>query len=128
MIGSGNTPCLRARPRPRFELHRRSTRLYVSPSLTSRLSFHVAAWIDERTPARSGASHLDYHRLAHFDEMGDVCGVGVEASRRQRFQRRRIELLAIAGVPSDGQDRHLAVIRMGVRSELVSRGKLQTER
>jgi len=31
--------------------------------------FRIISWIDERAPAGSSASHLDYHRLLHFDEM-----------------------------------------------------------
>src|ERR1700682_3128364 len=88
----------------------------------------AVGWLDEHTPARSGAAHLDHHRLPHFDEMGEVCGLGVEASRGQRFQRRRIERFAVARVPSAGQDRHLARVRMRVWREVVSGGETQAPR
>src|SRR5262245_1708277 len=97
-------------------------------TLTCVALLRIVCWTDERTPAGSGASHLDDHRLLYCDEMGDVCGLCVEASRRQRFQRRLIELLAVAYVPSAGQDRHLAIVGARVRGELVSGGKLQAER
>src|SRR6266545_4352462 len=71
--------------------------------------FWICRRTDEHTRAWSDAAHLDHDRLAHFDEMDEVCGLRVEASDWQRLQRRRIEFLAVASVPSAGKNRHLAV-------------------
>jgi hypothetical protein len=60
--------------------------------------------------------------------MGDACGLGVEASGRQRLQRGGIERFTVTRVPGAGQDRHLAIVRVRVWRELVSGGKLQAER
>jgi hypothetical protein len=83
--------------------------------------FRIIGRIDELTSARTHAAYLDQYRLPHFDEVADVCGLSVEASRWQRFQLLRIKLVAVARVPSAGQDRHFARIRMRVCSDLVAR-------
>src|SRR5256885_1006938 len=61
-------------PRDILRAHNRGGRL-----------LRVVCRIDERTPAGSGAAHLNHPRPPPLDEMGNVRGLRVETSRRQCF-------------------------------------------
>src|SRR5262249_34705428 len=57
----------------------------------------------EFSTTRAGAADLDHRGLTYFHIVSDVCGLGIEASRRQFLEVSGFMLFAIPSVPGTGK-------------------------
>src|SRR5690242_9382168 len=60
------------------------------------------------TATRTDAADLDHRGFAYLHVMGDICRLGIKASRRQLLEVGSVYLLSIARIPGARQDSDFA--------------------